>query len=140
MKAIESITTRLLDVELPVAPPEAIDYTSVALIIIGAFLIVAWAALTFRSHQFKSRRSLSRLEKDLNSSLLTPREASYQLSEIVKSARRTRHLSISDSTSPEWRQFVSQLSESRYKKNESHKKQIITLISDARYWLKATKP
>jgi len=139
MKAIESIKTRLLDVELPTAPPDAIDYTGIALIIITVILVIVTVVFVLRSHQFRNKRLLTRLEHKLNSSLLTPREASYQLAEILKSAQQTRRLTISDNTSPEWKQFCLQLSESRYQQNESNKQQIIKLIGDARYWLKASK-
>jgi len=140
MKAIESIKNRLLDIELPTAPAEAIDYTSIALIVISALIILLVPVLIFRSQGFKQKRMLSHLKEELSSSVITPREASYQLANIIKTAHKTSQLKTSQDTPLAWNDFVCRLSESRYQSVKNTNKEILNLIDDARHWLKAPQP
>ncbi len=138
MKAIDAIKDRLLDIELPTAPPAPIDYTSNIIIIISVLVIIILPILLFRSQRFKQKRLLSKLKLDLISSIITPKEASYALAKIISSAHNKKHLTTSLYDRRDWNNFLSQLSKYRYQIHDIDRQQIIDLIDDASNWLKVS--
>ena len=137
MKSIDSIQSRLLDIELPNPPPDVIDYTSPLVITISGLLLTALLISIFFSKKFKQKRLLTKLKENLSSSLVTPKDATYILAEIIRSSHQTKRLIASDKYPQEWNDFVSRLSDGRYEAGEKGKQEIIKLIDDASSWLKA---
>lgn len=135
MKSIDTIKSRLLDIELPAAPPPAIDYMPMLIAIGSLLIIVAVIIYYLRSRTFVNKRLLAELKRQLISSQLSAKQASYMIADILKSSQQTKHLNASENSPPEWHKFVNDLSELRYQPTVS-KDKTLKLIDDAKYWLK----
>jgi len=137
MKPVESLQNRLLDIELPATPPEAVDYATIALAVIFALSILTIVIGFFRSQQFLNKRLLAQLKKKLSVSMISPRDASYELAKILKSAQKTSRLIPNRNPSNQWNAFIAQLSDLRYKESDCDKTAVLKLINDAQSWLKS---
>lgn len=140
MKVIDSIKNRLLDIEMPSAPPEAIDYTSTIITLISISVLVTLTLIHFYSPAARNKRTLSTLSDKLSSSLINPRHAAYAVADILKSAHNTTRLTTSQQYPQELNDFISRLSRFRYQASHNDKDEIIMLIKHAKRWLKAPLP
>jgi len=144
MKTIESLNNRLIDIEMPAAPPEAFDYSMTIAIIVASVLILFLIYYFLRHSNFQNLRLLSKLKENLLLSNIAPRTACYQLAELLKSIRKTKHLTNMDICSPElehqWQYFISRLSAYRYESDDVDKTKVIKLIDESKSWLKALRP
>jgi len=137
MNNINHSKNQLLDIVMPPAPPEAVSYTSITVISISIGLIVILGLLQLYKSNFKYRIRISRLQKELQASLITPQQAAYQLANILKSAHKTNDLkNIDAGNTKEKTAFLTQLSNYRYSSHKIELSDILNLMDDAKHWLK----
>ena len=136
MKSLDNIKNRLLDIELPSAPPESIDSISISLVIVFVLITVAIVAFILQKTGYKYKRALSLLKKELLLSQVSEKIAAYRLAEILKSAHKTKYLSADTVSSrhTSWPDFIVRLSRLRYSPDEINLTEVIKLIDEARSW------
>lgn len=136
MKTIDTLKDRLIDITLPVAPPPAEDYTLMLTLIAIFILAVSVVIFFLNSRYYKNRHQLTLLRKQLASSEITPKQASYALAAIVMSARQVQQLTHSNKDNHAWSDFVMRLSSYRYSQSKPDSDALCQLIEDAKQWLK----
>jgi len=132
---------QLLDIILPSAPPETVDYTSITIIAISLGLVAILGLLQLYSSNFKYRIHISRLRKELQTSRITPQQAAYQLANILKSAHKIndiKNMAVNNAKerNKRWQIFLHKLSNYRYSNHKTESGDIFQLMDDAKYWLK----
>lgn len=144
MKTNESLNNRLLDIEMPAAPPEAFNYSMTLALIVAGGLIIFLAYHFVRRSNFQSLRLLSKLKENLFLSEIDPKTACYQLADLLKSIRKTNYLTDTDICSPElehkWQYFMLRISAYRYESTEIDKAKVLELIDESKSWLKVLRP
>jgi len=140
MKSPDNIKNRLLDIELPSAPPESIDIISISLVIIFIIITVAIGLFVLQKTGYKYKRALSILKKELLLSQVSGKLAAYRLAEILKSAHKTNYLSADTISShrSSWPDFIVRLSRLRYSPDEINSTEVIELIDEARSWTRGS--
>jgi len=139
MKAIDTLKDRLLDIELPVPPPEAFDYTPTIFSAIAITIVIACVIFVRRSLTFRNKRLLRALNNNLTSSHITPKQAMYTLAGILRTSHKTKYLRADKSHPKEWDDFVTELSTFRYQAIEGEKDNALKLINQASRWLKVPR-
>ena len=135
---------QLIDIIPPAIPP-AVDSSNAwlvtfALIIMAVSLMAFWR--WYRSERQQSIRRLNRLRSAFHAQELSPRQVSYWLAAFLKRRLRTNHLApgvaplIAETEQARWDDFTRRLHESRYAPNEGKDQDVLSLLKEAKYWLR----
>lgn len=147
VEAVDS-PNQLIDIippAIPLVTENSDPWLTIILVAFAALLIlVIWLVRRwYHSERLQSLRGLSRLRAALQAGELSPREVSYWLADFIKRRTRISYLSpeVTPSTvlaneRPRWEQFMRRLHEARYAPSSGAEQNIVSLLAEAKYWLR----
>ena len=136
---------QLIDIVLPPPPPEMIDHSLILILVLGFSFVATYLIYKAYRSGMKYKVLIFLLKNKLNTSKITPRQAAYDLADILQAAHNTNHLatinrSMTNSQKVKWLTFSTTLSEFRYSDHKISSRDILMLLDDAVLWTARIRP